>query len=269
MFPQPHSEWAAENAGALIASGCPIVRLRSVASVPFVGAMIALRERDAIVMPPGGATTIGTLGAVSAAFELAEQIVANGAPPPRAIVLPIGSTCTTAGLLAGLTLAKAVGAWRWATPVVHGVRVTPWPVTSRAVIVELARRTLARIASLGGPEVPLQAPRLSIDLRELAAPSSLGVSDEARALLVDRREIGRGYGRMTSRASAAMNARTEAWPRLDGVYTAKAAAALLRLHRAGVGPLVFWATKSEIELPPPDAAALRRAPRAIVEWLDR
>src|SRR5262249_11333878 len=28
VFPQPASEWAIENAGALVASGCPIVRLR-------------------------------------------------------------------------------------------------------------------------------------------------------------------------------------------------------------------------------------------------
>ncbi len=35
LFPQPASEWAIENAGALIDSGCPIVRLRSVVEVPF------------------------------------------------------------------------------------------------------------------------------------------------------------------------------------------------------------------------------------------
>ncbi len=117
LFPQPLSPWAAENACAMIASGCPIIRLRSVVEVPFAGALIARRERDSIIMPPGGATPIGTLGALSAAFELAEQIAEGRAPSPRVIVLPVGSTCTTAGLLAGFALAKAAGAWRWPVPV--------------------------------------------------------------------------------------------------------------------------------------------------------
>jgi len=53
------------------------------------------------------------------------------------------------------------------------------------------------------------------------------------------------------------------------VYSAKAAAALRRLHRAGVGPLLFWATKSEIELPPPPLERLRAAPAPLVRWLGR
>lgn len=271
VFPQPWSTWAAENAGALIASGVPLVRLRNVALVPFIGALIARRERDAIVMPPGGATPIGTLGAMSATFELAEQIEAGIAPPPRVIVVPIGSTCTTAGLVSGLAVARAVGAWRWPVPTVHGVRVTPWPVTSRLVIAQLVASTLARIAALGGPSVSLPTPRLTLAPRELLGTARLGVdarlrSAVERALLVDRREIGRGYGRMTSRGRAVIERSRDRWPRLDGVYSAKAAAALLRLHDANVGPLLFWATKSEVRLAPPSQDALREAPEALVRW---
>jgi hypothetical protein len=51
------------------------------------------------------------------------------------------------------------------------------------------------------------------------------------------------------------------------VYAGKAAAALLRLHRAGEGPLLFWATKSETVLPPPAVDALRAARRPLVDWL--
>jgi D-cysteine desulfhydrase len=235
LFPQPSSTWAAENAGAMIASGCEVVRLRSVIEVPFAGFMKARRE---LVMPPGGATPLGTFGAMSAAFELAEQIAAGLAPPPRQIVLAVGSTCTTAGLLAGLALARAIGVWRWEVPTVHAVRVTPWPVTSRTLIVQLARRTLARVAKLGGPEVTLREPRL----------------------VVDARELGRGYGRITDRARAALASLPV---RLDGVYSAKAAAALARVH----GPTIFWATKSEVELPAPPPGALREASPALVRWL--
>ena len=84
-------------------------------------------------------------------------------------------------------------------------------------------------------------------------------------LVVDGRELGSGYGRMTEAGTRAMDMiRT---PRLDGVYSAKAAAALLRLHRAGVGPLVFWASESTAILAPPSRAALAAAPHAVRAWL--
>jgi len=249
LFSQPLSSWAAENCGAVIDAGIPIVRLHNVVELPFTALRIGHRDRGALLMPPGGATVIGTFGAVEAAFELAEQLAAGAAPPPRRIVLPIGSTCTTAGLLAGLVLAHAAGAWRWPLPIVHGVRVTPWPITSGLRIVELAARTLARAARLGGP-------RVAITRDELLA-----------RLVVDPAELGRGYGRITPRAYAAIEALRA--PRLDGVYSAKAAAALRRLLRAGHGPLLFWATKSEVVLPPPRPDRLRAAPAQLVRWLGR
>jgi D-cysteine desulfhydrase len=249
VFPQPGSGWATENCGALISAGIPIVALPNVALVPAAALRMARRDRGAIVMAPGGATTVGTFGAVSAAFELAEQVAAGAAPPPRRIVLPAGSTCTAAGLLAGLALAHAVGVWRWPLPIVHAVRVTPWPITSSLVIAELAHRTLLRAGRLGGP-------RVAIGRGELLA-----------RLVVDGREIGGGYGRITPRARAVMAAWTSA--RLDGVYSGKAAAALRRLHRAGIGPLLFWATKSEAVLPAPPMDRLRTAPPRLVRWLGR
>jgi D-cysteine desulfhydrase len=249
VFPQPASAWAIENAGAIVATGCRVLRLRSVIEVPLAAWRVARRERDAVVMPPGGATPIGTFGAMAAAFELADQIAAHLAPPPRRLVLAAGSTCTTAGLLAGLALAHALGVWRWPVPIVHGVRVTPWPVTSRLRTADLARRTLVRLEQLGGP-------RVSIGLRELIA-----------GLVIDGREIGRGYGHATPRSDAAMTAL--GGPRLDGVYSAKAAAALLRLHRAGTGPLVFWASKSTATLATPSRDAFDRAPPALARWLRR
>jgi D-cysteine desulfhydrase len=266
VFPQPASEWAFENAGGMIASRSELMRLRSVVEVPFAGLLIAVRDRwrsaiddrrsaiatdKDIVMPPGGATPVGTFGALSAALELAEQIAAGLAPPPARIVLPVGSTCTTAGLLAGLHVAHVLGAWRWPLPIVHGVRVTPWPVTSHALTVALASRTLARLAALGGP-------RVAASFRELG-----------RRLVIDGREIGAGYGRITPRAEAAMSAlgATSGAPRLDGVYSGKAAAALLRLHARGVGPLVFWATKSTVQVEAPSVEAIDAAPRALARWL--
>jgi D-cysteine desulfhydrase len=237
VFPQPRSTWAIENAGALIASGCELVRMRTVIEVPFYG---LAKARHELVMPPGGATPLGTFGAMTAVFELAQQIEDRLAPAPARIVLPVGSTCTTAGLVAGFAVAHAIGVWRWPVPIVHAVRVTPWPVTSRMLIVQLAKRTLARVASLGGPRVDLDRSRL----------------------VVDPKELGRGYGRITERARAALGSLPV---RLDGVYSAKAAAALTRL----AGPTIFWATKSEVELPAPPLGALRGANPGLVGWLLR
>ena len=131
-------------------------------------------------------------------------------------------------------------------PIVHGVRVTPWPVTSRVRTAHLAARTLARAALLGGP-------RVAIHLRELIA-----------RLVIDGRELGPGYGKPTPQAIRAQ-AELAHGPRLDGVYSAKAAAALLRLHRANIGPLVFWASKSTAVLAVPES--LRGMPRALFDWL--
>src|SRR3569623_903311 len=241
LFPQPHSEWAHENA-------CELVRLRHVIEVPFAGLRIARRDRRAVVMPPGGATPVGTFGAMSAAFEIAEQVTAGLAPAPARIVLPIGSTCTSAGLLAGFTLARATGAWPWPVPIIHAVRVTPWPVTSRVRTAHLALRSLQRIAKLGGPRIDIGLPAL------------------VRRLVVDGRELGPGYGQPTARCEAALRRLAQASaPRLDGVYSGKAAAALLRLHARGIGPLLFWATKSTAVLPPAETTA--HAPAALRAWL--
>jgi D-cysteine desulfhydrase len=248
VFPQPASTWAIENCGGLIETGCPIVRLRSVVEVPFAALAIGRRDRRAAVMPPGGATTVGTFGAMSAVFELADQIAERIAPPPRRIVLAVGSACTTAGLLAGLALAHSLGVWRWPVPIVHAVRVTPWPVTSRVRIADLARRSLARVEQLTGV-------RVAITLPELVA-----------RLVVDGGELGAGYGRPTARSDAAIRALPGA-PRLDGVYSAKAAAAMLRLQRRGIGPLLFWASKSTATLAAPSPSRLRDAPAAIGRWL--
>lgn len=249
VFPQPASTWAIENCAAILGAGVPVVRLRSVVEVPFTAWRIARRERDAVVMPPGGATPIGAFGALSAALELAEQIATGGAPPPSHIVVPVGSTCTTAGLVAGLQLARALGLWPWPVPIVHGVRVTPWPVTSRLRTADLARRTLLRVAQLGGPRV------------------AVGFAELVRGLVIDRRELGPGYGHATAASEAAMQ--QVRGPRLDGVYAGKAAAAVLRLHRAGAGPLVFWSTKSSALVAPASAAAIAHAPVALRRWLQR
>jgi D-cysteine desulfhydrase len=268
LFAQPYSAAAAANLRSSLwlgaQRGWPIEPVLSVATLPL--AMLARwqRERRAgqrpWMMAPGGASPLGALGAMSAAFELAAQLRAGEAPPPAIVVVAAGSTCTTAGLLAGLALAQRLGAWPWRRPIVRAVRVTPWPVTSHFRISALAQRTLALADRLRG------------------ASSGISRDELASHLIVDGSQLGGGYGRATA-AGQIVTARFAAagGPALDSVYSAKSAAAALRsaLADAAAGPLLLWSTKSAA--PPPISASedepqrdqpMRPAP-PFARWLAR
>jgi D-cysteine desulfhydrase len=253
LFPQPASAPAQANLAALFATGCDVIRLRSWAELPAAMAIVARRERRAgrraFVMAPGGATVEGAFGGLSAAYELAEQVAAGALPAPSQIVLAVGSTCTTAGLLAGVHLCAARGLGFRRPPLVIAVRVTPWPVTAAWRIANLAAGVVARVDELRGHATTL-------DLRRLRA-----------GLVVDGDQIGVGYGHATQAGdhAAAMFAAAGA-PALDCVYSAKSAAALWR-HAKHRGPTLYWATKSTSLLATPTAAQLAQAPAAMREWL--
>ncbi len=249
LFPQPPGEPAYANASAIIAAAPRIVTIPSVALLPL--AMAARRrEPGAYVMPPGGATAEGALGALSAAFELAAQVATGAAPWPATIVVPVGSGCTTAGLLAGLHLAHHLGLAP-APPTVHAVRVTPWPVTSRWRLAHLAARTIALIDALRGEVSPI-------------AEAALRAT-----LAVDGRFLGAGYGHVTAAGEAAAARLADAGlPAVDGVYAAKAAAALFA-PGARPGPTLLWLTKSSTALARATDAQVAAAPSALRRWLGR
>ena len=249
LFPQPPGEPAYANAEAIVACGPALVTLPSVALLPL--AMAARRrEPGAYVMPPGGATPEGTLGAMSAAFELAAQHAAGAAPWPRTLVVPVGSGCTTAGLLAGLHLAHHLGRAP-APPTLVAARVTPWPISSRWRLAHLAARALALVDGLRG-EV-----------------SGIAEATLRSTLEVDGRFLGRGYGHVTAAGEAAAAVLATAGLAVDPVYAAKAAAAFLDRARGDGGPWLLWLTKSSTGMPRASSAQLAAAPRAITRWLGR
>lgn len=250
LFPQPACEPALANAAALLGAQPEVVALRSVIELPLAMSIVR-RRTGAYVMPPGGATPEGALGAMSAAFELAEQAAANELPWPRRVLLAVGSGCSTAGLLGGFHLAHALGLAP-PPPRVTSVRVTPWPVTSRLRLARLAHAAVALVDELRG------------------AASAVRFADLYRGLDVDGRWLGPGYGRATpagARTSELM--RRAGAPPLDAIYTAKSAAALLDHIRATTGPTLFWATKSSAPLPRPAPAAITRAPSSMRAWMGR
>jgi D-cysteine desulfhydrase len=156
----------------------------------------------------GGATAVGCLGYVEAAFELEEQL-AGTSLEPELVVLATGSCGTQAGL--GLGAALTGASWR-----LHGVSVSRPVAECRDRIATLSR----------------------------GAANVLGVSATLAGIEVTD-GIGPGYGRPSraGQAAASLAARTEGLF-LDPVFTAKALAALVTQAEAGslAGPVVFLHT---------------------------
>ena len=257
LFPQPISRAAFTNLRALTESGAVLRALPHWSSLPF--GMAWLRVASApYLMPPGGATPLGALGYVSAGLELGRQIAAHELPLPRRVIVGVGSTCTSAGLLVGLALAShfRLGFEPATRPRLTSVRVSPWPVTSRLRILSLAVRTARLVHELSGKTLP------SFD------SSLLGARFE-----VDGRYLGPGYGE----PSAAGDEAEALWRRLglaalDGTYSAKAAARVVAGLRAGeAGPMLFWSTKSSVPLPARRSSKARaeHVPARIRAWLFR
>ncbi|MEC7518516.1 MAG: pyridoxal-phosphate dependent enzyme [Myxococcota bacterium] len=263
LFPQPKSHAAVENLRVMLSRRPALRALPHWSFLPLGMQWQALQDRragiEAFQMVPGGATPEGALGYVSAALELALQVEAGEAPRPRQVLLGVGSTCTSAGLLLGLRIAAALGIGWKTPPRIVSVRVTPWPVTSAFRIVGLAVRTGQLLARITGER------RWGRSRAELAA-----------GLEVDGGQLGLGYGRPTARGVEAIRWVREAEGlELDTTYSAKAFAAALaraRAHAARTdepGPLLYWSTKSTAPLPEVDEADWRWAPRAMTRWIER
>lgn len=254
LFPQPESVAAVENLRVILKARPETVCLPHWSFLPF--GMLWAERRDAkrgvrsSLMVPGGATEIGALGYVSAALELAKQVDDGLLPAPARIVIGVGSTCTSAGLLLGLRVAAELGLGWTEPPAVISARVTPWPVTSPLRIVGLAARTAALLATHAGD-------RFAFGRRTLGA-----------GLEVDGRWLGGGYGEPTAEGRAAIRIfREHAGFELDTTYSAKAAACAL--DRLDGRPTLFWSTKSTAPLPEVTEADWRWAPRRMTKWIER
>lgn len=248
LFPQRATPTAAENLRVAISHADRLLCLRSIATFPLHWIARRKAHPGEYLIVPGGAVPLGALGHVGAALEIAEQIDASAMPPPAHLMLPVGSTCTTAGLLAGMALARDLGRWPWEFPRIHAVRVTPWPVTARFRILALARATAREITRRGGPAVHVPASMLRLHTRY----------------------FGWGYGRVTRAGEQAIARFAElAAPPLDTTYSGKSGAALLDLAAKLDGPKLFWCTKTSAPLPPDDPQKLAAVPDYIQRWLKR
>jgi 1-aminocyclopropane-1-carboxylate deaminase/D-cysteine desulfhydrase-like pyridoxal-dependent ACC family enzyme len=218
--------------------------------VPF--AMWRTSGPSRVVMAPGGATPLGALGYVAAALEVALQVARGEIEAPACVLVGVGSTCTSAGLLVGFAHAARLGIGFREPPLVTSVRVTPWPVTSRFRILSLAVRTSRLLAELA------QAPDLALERSELD-----------KGLIIDGSKIGPGYGEPSSSGLEAMDCfRRHDLFQLDTTYSSKAAAGFLAAARSRPRvPLLFWSTKSTVPLPEVTPSALAGVAATARRWM--
>jgi len=169
--------------------------------------------RGARWIAAGGSTPLGVLGHVNAALELIDQIDAGALPGPAAVVVPLGTGGTAAGLALGFAIARR-------DITVVGVRVVPRVVARQGHVLRLATRTARLIERVAGESVQ---------------------HVKRTALVVAHEQYGGAYGRETPAARDAVEvARLAASVGLDTTYSAKAFA--FARQAAERGPTLFWLT---------------------------
>lgn len=218
LVDQPIDDHVRAQLARLESSGARIHRThtkaRTVAMLPWLLARNARGGRPPYLLPAGGSSSVGALGYVEAALEIAAQVEDGSLPEPAHVVVPVGTGGTAAGLALGFQLAglrtRVVG-----IVVNDQLRLDP-PVFAR-----LARRTARLLERRGARLGRLQ---LGPDMLDLT-----------------RDQIGAGYGHPTEAAARATALAAEARLSLDPVYTAKAMAGLLALRGEGRldGPVLF------------------------------
>jgi len=223
LFPQPLTDHVRDVLLMDLAFGaelryCPRMELVPAA---MVAARLARRRDRPFPIAPGGSDPVGTLGYVSAALELAEQVGAGLAPRPDVIHVTGGTLGTAAGLAIGLALAgldARILATRVASPVVTNER------RLRALVTRTAR------------------------LLQRAGLPCAGAEDAYRRVEIRHGQAGPGYGHGTAAGRRAAEFLAAAGIAADPTYIAKTAADLLETLRDGPrGVHLFWHTLSAVE----------------------
>ena len=207
QFPQPATDASRAVAEATTRAADAVIQSRSQLTLPWavIRALAHARRLGAPRwIPGGGAHPRAVVGHMLAALELSAQID----EPPDAIVVPLGTGGTAAGILLGVAYLG------WPTRVV-AVRVAP------RVVANGWRTT--RLARAAAELVETQDPQLRI-------PRSAFRLDVVNGL-------GAGYGHPSPAGERARVLAAEHGLRLDPTYGAKAFAAIPAKQR-----VVFWHT---------------------------
>ena len=196
----------------------------AVAQVVRVLAASTARGERPFLVATGGSSLRGTIGILSGALELAEQIDRGALPMPAQVYVAVGTGGTLAGLVAGFKLLRL--------PIrVVGVLVTDILPPSRA---RLARAAASVLAWLRRAE-----PRI---------PETAVTSGDFDLI---RDQLGEGYGASTPAARHALATAAESGLQLDPTYSAKCLAAVLERSRRGElpsNPVLFWNTYNGVDV---------------------
>ena len=212
QFPQGHNEAEGRTSRASGAVSTRVFAARSWVEFPvaLLRAWIAAgRLGPRVYISGGGATPHAVLGHVLAVLELGEQLES----PPDAIVTPLGSGGTAAGLLLGCALLQ------WPTRVI-AVRVAPRVVANRWRVGNLVRGARRLLVSR------------SIPLPHVPTPWRLSVLNG----------IGDGYGYPSAAGEQARQWGAASGLVIDSTYGGKALAIVPDVARAGSRRVVFWHT---------------------------
>ena len=209
QFPQPETDASRAIADATARAADVVVRARSQLTLPWAVLRAWARARHLgggapRWIPGGGAHPRAVVGHLLATLELPAQIDA----PPDAIVVPLGTGGTAAGILLGVAYLG------WPTRVV-AVRVAPRFVANRWRTARLARSAAALLDARD---------------RRFRIPHS-----DFRIDVVDG--LGAGYGAPSPAGERARLVAAGHGLRLDPTYGAKAFAAIPAKQR-----IVFWNT---------------------------
>jgi D-cysteine desulfhydrase len=231
LFPQRVTEHVREVLLSDVAFGAELRMTPRMESVPLA----LWRARLAVsgvaqVIPPGGSDPSGTLGYVSAALEVLEQVKRGELPMPDVVHVAAGTLGTTAGLAVGFALARV--------PIrIVASRITSWLVANDRALAKLAQGTLAVLAR-AGVDVP-------------------SLPDVVSRVELHDRQLGEGYGRSTPAGDAASRLLRPYGLALDGTYTAKAGAELLAaMDREPDRNYLFWHTLGRVPPLPADTSKL-------------
>jgi D-cysteine desulfhydrase len=212
QFPQPETEASRAVAAASAAAATVVARAGSRAGVPLALARAWLAARRLGIprwLPGGGAHPRAVIGHLLAALELDGQLEGT---PPDAIVLPLGTGGTAAGIALGV-------AWlRWPTRVI-GVRVAPRFIANGWRVWWLARGA-ARLLGRHG----IRITHLASHIPEV----------------VDG--LGGGYGHPSAAGERARALAADHGLRLDSTYGAKAFAFVRRRATGNGQRVIFWHT---------------------------
>ncbi len=229
LFKQPVTHYVRQNMLLFQKYGA---RLTYKKSILQTGIAFYTTERffgdNAYFLYAGGSSPLGTLGSVSALFELKRQVEEGKLPLPRYILCPLGSNGTMAGLSLGALLA---GLETTVIGVRVGVeRIGPMGIANAQKVRELMRRThrLLKRHARSVPDVDIPPQRIIHDY------------------------YGGGYGLPTEKCLDAMKLmRRKERIALDPTYTAKTFAAVLDFARDPSrrnDTILYWHTYNSVDL---------------------